>query len=244
MIVIWWGNNVYKRPAGVATDYCVVCHDVRPLRLVDISTSEHVMSVSVSPEQYIGRVRACDACGAEWLFAPRPDVPMPRDLDASQRAQIMRQRGLLEERARARQLSEPERTALLREPFQLLNAAVASRGKTKMDGTTRIFVAVTFLVPLLVGIGSCATKGDPKNWGDAGLLGVFAAPIVLALITAVVASAEPKRFARNHIVAKLAPALRPLNPSPLELRRVLDDLRAQRFAIAEHVRASDVMRAL
>ncbi|HUQ27945.1 MAG TPA: hypothetical protein VM051_05100 [Usitatibacter sp.] len=239
MLFIWGKKHVY-RSLGYVADFCPICRDLRTFEMRRLGLAGHFYYVSFGEGSLIGHIRTCTVCGillngrpeiyaamnrkklppAELAVLTRPDW---REAHASRLAV---ERDLTNAFAK---VPADVRTALIREPFDLLAPRVEDRMATsQFDGYTGAAVGVLFALVIIAvkAVEQFPAAGDyiwSAAWGM-GLAGIISQYLLVR-----------RRFFRKHIFPALTLSLRPLKPTRAELEAALAAKKAEGAAIGKRL---------
>ena len=249
---IVWGTRIKRRSVGRVADFCTVCHEYRPFRLVRVGAAGHVYGLSFGGGRLVAHERVCEICDTpvETPFERYTAVSKDKaaDLETLVRethpalAEQTVARLALEERARNGQATPEERHDLLLEPFLLVNPLVEEQqqqGRLSPQGRTAGAAAVFLFVALMVVMGMSTPE---RNYEKAGAVvaTLFAASLVVLLFHW---ATSMRSFIRREIEPRLVRALGPFNPSPEELESIVSHLKDGGLATGRKLRAHKLRAA-
>lgn len=234
------------KPRGWVADYCPICRDVQPHRLLLFLDKE----MRTMPP-----VAECEECEfrqiseAERYFriaAKKPDSL--RDLIDSTFPRLpllASSRVAWERRAIAGQIGPPERRAILQEPLLAVGyLRFASPGII----AGLVILAIVFL-PIFLAMGGVydywmRSSGPAERSPYPVVIGAAIALVIATQISISLLSAFQRSFARKHALPKIARSLRPLRPSLEEIHEILDWARAVDVPIARCIEEASLRRAI
>lgn len=240
---IIWGTKIKRARLGWVADFCPICHDARPFRLVKVSSVGHVYYISFGAGQLLGYERTCADCGITLnadahryaSLAPRSD----QDLDAlmaatnPEFAERNAPRLEVEERVTTRKLTPEERVALIREPLLLVSPSVEHRAaQTQFDGQSGFGCLATLALPAVVLFIAAAVAPQMPDWA-----GLTALTLVIlgGLFTLYSLATDSGRFIRREVNPRLLRALGPIEPTLEELEGVVQQLRTIKHPIGRRI---------
>jgi hypothetical protein len=253
MFVIWWGTKLQRKELGFVAEFCRICREIRPFQLLQLSTVGHVYDVAMGPEKSAGHSILCTVCRSELAVAATPPpvaMATVNDLqpgpwgEASQRHA---KRIEAEQRRAAGTLSAEERTALLREPFDLLEPWAASAARALSADQVQTIASnaksIVYLgsAMLLISIGAAFTWAIPNPKYDksphTAWVGVPVMLIGLFLMAkaAYLFYTATHRHVRAAVHPLLARALAPMAPTLDELSSIVSEQRAARHLIGRYL---------
>lgn len=248
---IFWGKKRKARRLGRVAEFCPICRDIRPHRVVEVVIAGHIYYISVGDGELVGFELHCEDCGGCRIQEEAPYPHIARDANLNLKDLLvqtnprlpdrMQERIKLERELRTGRLTPEMRHDLLLEPFLQLNPWVEARlTRSKMDWPSWLgFVAS--LVLLVVWIMLRDTKPARSNLIANAIGGVAIGLMAFSLIYF---ATDGERFVRQRVLPLMARALRPLRPSPDELERTIEFLRARRLKIGKHIRPAALERQL
>jgi len=248
--MIIWGTKRVERTLGYAADFCPLCREVRTFKVKRIGMAGHLYYLSFGQGELAGYVRTCTTCGTDLnanpdQYAKLSDEALPPpqlqpitfpNLAAVHGARLAIEKTL---KASMAKLSAEDRVALLKEPFILLSPKVEARfASTHFDGPTGLtllaaVIGLIFIPALLAGaFPSYSTEL------------VFTCIGVAIVAIGVQMFLQSERFMRKKVIPVLAPALKPLKPTPQELEAVLKDMKSLGRRIGSKLKLQSLLAAL
>ena len=251
--MIIWGKQYVRKSQGYVADFCPMCHDVRAFKLVRVGLAGHIYYISLTEGELVSYERSCESCGmvfgteAERYARALKELCPLRELMAQTFPNIAThyaQRFAVEKALRDPfgKVSPAERTALIKEPFQIL----AQRAEERYSaGLVNGASAAAFIAAICIGGVASAllearlglsSEEQPMLW--AGVL------VVAAIVAWIFSLWWRHRWMRKEIVPRLAGALRLLKPTDAEVAAALADMKALGLRIGSRLKPEAVMAAL
>lgn len=244
------GHKKVRTIAGLAADYCPICRDFRAFEVTTVKNVPHLYYVPVAPGAVLAHEIECIACRSlfgvhdpAYAAYSRTFVADLADLARLTNPDVVSRNRLrveLADRLGRGQLSEPERRAMLREPFEALDYMVQKRWGAGSIPTFAglAIIAAVFLIP----ISALSWSAGQGNQGTAAALAGLAAVFVVAALLSL--RRGPRQWIRRHVHPRLAAALIPLSPSREELAWALDQMKEARRTIGRRIRLDDLAEDL
>jgi hypothetical protein len=230
MFIVWGKKHVYRK-MGFVADFCPLCRNIRPFRLDRVGLADHVYYVTVSRGELVGYAKKCMNC--KTILNGNPDLYRevskkllePTELQRSTFPDLQTkyaERLTLEQTIKHSPGSLPAdtRSALLREPFILLNPIVEQRfSSTQIDKYTGLTLLAMFvLMPFISIMGK---QFAPTYEGEI-FLGFLIAGIAAVAVQGFL---QTGRYFGKIIFPVLVPALKPLKPTAEEMTAVIAELK-------------------
>src|SRR5689334_23177324 len=76
MFVIWWGTQIDRTRIGFVANFCPICRELRPFRLMRLERVNHVYNQAIGPGQFTGHSILCCTCDLE-LAVPEGSKVQP-----------------------------------------------------------------------------------------------------------------------------------------------------------------------
>jgi hypothetical protein len=250
---IVWGTKVVRKPRGRRADFCTLCRDFKPFRVVEVRTVGHVYYIPLGRGQTQGFEETCESCRLARVVdasAGQPATSNDRHADVEtllfdtnpDARRDWAGRLALEGRVRSNTLTPEERPAAVLEPFLLTEGLLASRtSATQFDaasGMGCLASLVAFFGIMTVGMSLVRTNKEQMI----GIAGMVAG--VLAVFTLVLLATDGRRYARRVILPVLARALRPLRPTPEEIDAAREALKARGGKLGKVLKTDEIVDAL
>lgn len=241
------GHKTSRKAMGLAADFCPICRDFRAFHVTEIRKVAHLYWVPVGRGTTQVREIQCRSCASVMATTDRGYPAYARRLvaDVVELARetnpdimsLNRPRLELEDRLAEGKLARADREVLIAEPFLVLNYMVhkkwGSRGSMPAMAAIAV-VAALFLIPAAI----VAWVSNHGRTDAAAILSVLAG---LAVLTAVVSFIKgPGKWIRRHIHPRLIAALLPLDPTPEEIARILEETRRGKYTIGRRVRPAEL----
>lgn len=61
-MLIIWGTKIVRTPVGRVADFCAVCRQPRPFKLVGVRKVDHIYYVPIGKRKLVGHEMACEEC--------------------------------------------------------------------------------------------------------------------------------------------------------------------------------------
>jgi hypothetical protein len=152
------------------------------------------------------------------------------------------------EKLRAGTLTPEERKAMLTETFEFLNEyAKQRRMGTGFDVKGKEGCTSTLLV---LGLAWGAWAGWTTLYPDSRftalsiLYALFAIVCMGFIYTLYLILTDTRRYVRTELLPKLARALRPFKPTPVEINNLLERFRKRKFTLARNLTAGQIEEAI
>jgi hypothetical protein len=238
---IIWGRKIVRRKLGFVADFCPICRAVTAHRLGRIGSAGHVYYLSFGEGRLVGHERTCQHCKTTSITEESRYGTPEKKLAAVEMLVIKTfptirahyaDRLELENRIKLgpTHVTAEERSALIASPFLVLSQMVEERfARTQIDRYGAL--AIVGMVVLLLATSGIANRLAPDQLPEMVLTALV---VGLALVVWQIAAGS-KRYMSEEIVPRLATALRPLRPSPDEIRGVLADLTAHKHKLGKKV---------
>ena len=249
---IIWGTKVLNKRLGRVADFCPICRGFQPFMVSKVETVGHLYYIPLGRRKTVGMVEGCENCSLllQTDASEHEGYSSDRTADvtaliATTNPRIMeKKKGRidLEKRARDRQLTTEERSALMIEPFLLLNSWTEDRGKAiEKDGASVIAGLCMFALPIGILVLAASTGVVSSEVAKTAAISVGG---VLLVLTIYLTSTIGRRFARRVLVPQLAQTVRPLNPSREELEDIIHRLKQKKLRIGKLVNAERLYDSL
>ncbi len=253
-MLLIWGTRPTERILGYVADYCPMCRDIRPFRLIRRGRASHLYYISFGSGKLFDHVIRCEECGVDIKQDPTRYVKVEKSRPAHLSDLIQATFPALpsmyaeslardvEIRKNPRALPLDQREAMLLEPFRLLHLVVdAHYAKgTAMDKPAGIGCFGTLLVPaLIIGITLWLQKEGPM--ADAPIVAAVTAFGLGGLYTFIQVGLAPGRFMRSQVIPKIARALAPLQPTEAELLHCLERCRSVEWVIGKKIKPKQIL---
>jgi hypothetical protein len=251
-LFIVWGTKVRHRNLGYRAEFCRICRQIRPFKVVQIRSVGHIYYIPIGSGTIHGHTMSCEQCGIainadveDAMNCSPKRVADLAELIAKTRPQIEQEcsgRLDLEARVKSKKLTAQERETLILEPFLLLNPGIQARsGQILFDKVSGIGCLATIAIPLaIIWIGMARFPGSDETRGKFAL----GAAGLLTIFTLGALATDGRRFGRRKIVPKLAAALAPLDPTPEEIDRAFAKMKQMKWAIGKKIKSEDVTNAI
>jgi len=251
-MIFVWGTRRTERLLGYVADFCLICRDTRPFRLLRIGLASHIYYVSFGSGKQVGHVIRCEECGVDFDSESARYVGLEKRRPAHlsdlvqttfptlQTHYAVRFAQEIEIRQAPRALSPEQRTTLLAEPFRLLHGPVDARYArgTQMDKPAGIGCLATTAVTIAIIAGAIYFQG---TLSDNALLAVATVFALGGLYTFIQLGLAPGRFLRSRTIPQLARALDPLQPEEKELAECLKRCREIGWKIGSKVKPRQIL---
>ena len=247
---IWGKKYVYKR-LGYVADFCPLCREVRAFELKRVGLAGHIYYISLTEGELAGHEMRCTGCDTEYNAKPeiyaRPSkelrtlrelIPLTfPNLATHHAGRLALEKAIRDPFAK---VSQQDRMALIREPFNLLSPKAEARYRASLVDHGSIAAFFAALIP-----GSLAAAGLvailPPDLEPAIWVGLLIASTVVAWIWSLYSRS---RFIDKGILPPLIRALHPLKPTIGEITAVLKDMKALGLRIGNKLKPERVMAGL
>ena len=230
MFIVWGKKHVYRK-IGFISDFCPLCRDITMFRIDRLGIAGHLYYISVGQGEFVGHIKKCLGC--KTSLNGNPDIYREISKKRLEPSELQRltfpniqthyaERLKLEQMLRHSPSSVPSdtRSALIKEPFQLLNPSVEKRfSAMQIDVETALtLMSAVVLVPTFWAL--C-------NHFIPAYEGAFLSVLLLIGIGAVTAQGflQTGRYFNNKVFPVLVPALKPLRPTAVEITAVIAELK-------------------
>lgn len=250
---IVWGTKVVRKGRGRRADFCTLCRDFRPFRVVEVRSVGHVYYIPIGRGTTHGFEETCEGCSlsrATDLSGGHPTTSGDRHADidallADTNPDARREwagRLALEGRIRANTLTPEERPAAILEPFLLAEGLLIGRtSATRFDAASGLGCLGTIVAFFLVmSVGRSLFGGN----ADQAIGAALAVSGVLGVATLVLLATDGRRFARRKVLPVLVRALRPLRPTPEEIDAAREGLKARGGKLGKILKTGEIIDAL
>lgn len=243
-MLIIWGNKTVRKQRGFAVDFCTMCRDVSPIRVIEFKVAAHLYGVGLGSGRTQTFLSECLHCGFlqptdrtryESLEKRRPD-----SIDELEAKTFPNVRSVFGQRLETEEailngvpLEAEKRRDLIREPFARIAEEVdTDEGIYKRTDTRSLWIAIgTFLIPTTVFIGAASV--EDQDFGELLAIvgfGLFAIGLCTTLFRI---GTRRTRFFRQKLRPMIDRALAPLNPTEVELDETITWLRGLGFKFAK-----------
>jgi hypothetical protein len=237
-MLIVWGTKVRHRTLGYVADLCPACRKPTAHSFHETVHVPHVYYIPTERGKAVGYGIACHSCGLQSAAAPQRYAAMslkPARLDVLQRATNPNLHSELaeikdrEERARRGELSAAERIAEMQESLSGLEGMVEKRAAVlHFDAHSGLLALATLSLPwflIVPGVTRQDLAGELLFYAGIGSLGLGLGLLVHALTT------DVSRFIRRRLGPQLRDQLQRLRPSPAELDRLIESMKASGWTL-------------
>ena len=246
-VFIVWGTKIKKKRLGYVADCCPVCNDVRRFELRRVGAASHLYYISFGQGRMLGHEAACCSCSTTLEVNADRYQAVERSAAANLEALVATTNPsvptILGERLaaleRARDGSSEERSALLREPFLLLNVMIEQQMRDRKLSKAGKWTCWS-TIALLVVLAMIGANGGPR-WAGIAVGLVFAAAF---FVTLAFMATHMGSFVRREVYPKLALALEPLRPSVEELDQLTSNLKGLGLRVGKKVKAARLYGAI
>lgn len=232
-MLIVWGKKKTVRRLGYVAEFCPVCREITPCRLVRIGLTGHLYYISFLKGKLVGHLAQCCVCGYEQAAEPgnyhsqarSPKLPLPQliqetfpSIHGSRARELAREKHL-----RSGGLTTEEREDAILEGMKLFRDQVEKLPKaTTITWPAGLAMVLTILA--MVGAGQLEEKlrWDEK-YPDLDMGNVYLGLLAVgAVVTGTLMILGKTRYVRRKVVPVMARCLRPLHPTREELQYCLD----------------------
>ncbi len=239
-MIFVWGQQRVDTSLGYVAEFCNVCRQITPCKLLRVGVAGHVYKISVGQGALAGHAVRCQCCQAEFAADPAqyagtlktlPPAPvgggvLSEELVRATNPEVAArwaERLALEDQLRRDPSQVPAETRqfLLQEVLARAARAYDQRAGQSLfnkawDAWVGLGCVTTMMLQGLVPIVllQMAYQGNAEEAGSTAMM-VGAALFVVLLYT------EPWRYLQRKLVPELKSQLRPLKPTEAELTEAL-----------------------
>jgi hypothetical protein len=252
-MLIHFGTKLVRKWRGRRADFCTLCRDFRPHRVLEVRTVFHVNFIPLPLGRRQGYERACESCGLARLT---PGAVNPHAVTRDRRADLetllsetnpdaaslSANRLAYESRVRSGALTAQERRAAILEPF--LSADTLLQGRSKemhIDFISGLALLAT-VAAFAVAIALAAIFFRPGY--EFLSQGAFATACAIGLGAVALLLTDVPRYARRAVLPHIVQALRPLKPSREEIEETIQTLKARRVRLGKNLKTVSIVEAL
>jgi len=246
---IVWGTKTVRKSLGRKADFCLLCRDFRPIRVVKVTSVGHLYYIPLGRRRNLGFEETCESCG---LLRTEPHdngcPPTVRDrhvdietLISETNPDVHRDWSLrlaFEDRIRTNSLTPDERISALTESFLLANSLVVRRmWAMHLDWTSglSLIATVAFLI-----LAELLLKTDQHAVAKLAL----SVGAILTMVTVILCWFDGRRYTRRAVMPILIRAIRPLRPTDEEIETVLERLRVRKDKLGRFLKTQKIVDAL
>jgi hypothetical protein len=250
---IVWGTKIVRRNLGRTADFCRLCRDFQPSRVVEVGSVGHLYYIPLGRRTPHGLEQTCESCGLLRSIQPSESYPaVVRDRHADVEGllfetnpnarQIWADRLAVEDRIRGNRLAPEERLPALIESFLLANTLLANRTTgmqfDRASGFGCFGTIAAFVLTIVVAESLFKASNESK------MIAAFSIAGALALCTLILLATDGRRYARRVILPVLVRAIRPIRPTAEEIAAVLEVLRSNGVKLGKVLKTDQVVDAL
>jgi hypothetical protein len=245
------GQKVVRKKLGWVGDFCPICREIRPFRLISSRKVTHLYYIPVSRGEEVF-TRTCLACAAVLDAAREAYAGTARRLPGDIIELVQQSmpdidtryadRFEMEDRLLAGELTGEDRDDAIMEPFALVVPQIKQRASPVcIDPVSGLCLAATAVV--FAG-GLIAAASVPPSMQNSALSIAFAAGGAGFLAFLILLATDVRRYVRRKLQPMLVRALAPLRPTLDELRDAIEAVRIYDRKIARKFDAARIHRAI
>jgi hypothetical protein len=252
--MIFWGTKEVLRGLGFAADFCPLCRDVRAFEIKRVGMAGHVYGLSLGEGELSGYIRTCTVCRSDLNATPDVYRKLSDKPLAMSELAALTYPNLKESYAKrlaveatvktsAAQVSQADRSALIREPFVLLSPKVEQRfASLNLDAATLLTAVIApFVIAFAADHAALVLPAAAAKAVNAITIATFIAWIIGLVV---LHSRAADNYMRKEIFPVIVPALLPLKPTPQELDAVLKEMKKLGRKIGAKLRLRALLAAM